>query len=491
MTSDTGTQTNQAGLPSTNPTSSYWLRDPNPLLLGHRTTPDLPEEADIVIIGSGITGAFAARFLLQDYASNKKLVMLEAREACGGATGRNGGHCQPLVYGHNPAVATFELETFSFLEKLVKDENIDCDWITLQGGVHAFLSTPLFTTAVSQISSLTKTHPVLAAQLEIIPPTNPSKLAHLKVPHCHGAIIQKTAASLWPYKLTSHVLSSLLTTTPTTKQQNFNLQTNTPVLSISRPPSPSCSSPNPKKWQITTPRGTITTPQILLATNGYTSHLLPSFSDLIVPVRGQISAIIPPSLSPTNTLKYSYLFAADPEKGQHAPRDDYLVQRPVLTSIAGGEMIFGGGRRLALKLGLGQYRDDELEPTVAQYLRSNLSPPLNIGGGEAGELPAKYEWTGIMGYSRDSNAWVGEVPSHKGIWVCAGYTGHGMPAAALSARAVAAQMLELPEAGEGHAKLPEEFKITEERINRARQGPRLEDCGGWEGAYFSGLADGE
>ncbi|KAK4179339.1 FAD dependent oxidoreductase-domain-containing protein [Triangularia setosa] len=480
MTSDTGPKTNQAGLPSANPTPSYWLRDLDPLLVGHRTTPDLPEEADIVIVGSGITGAFAARFLLQDYAPNKKLVMLEAREACGGATGRNGGHCQPLVYGTNPAVAAFELETFSFLEKLVKDENVDCDWITLSGGVHAFLSTPLFQTAVNQVNSLSQTHPTLAAQLQVVHPTAPpSQLAHLKVPHCRGAIVQKTAASLWPYKLISHVLCSLLT------KQNFNLQTHTPVLCL----APSRSPSSPGKWQVSTPRGVIITSQILLATNGYTSHLLPSFSDLILPVRGQIAAIVPPS--PIQTLKYSYLFAADPEQGQHAPRDDYLVQRPVLGPAAGGgEAIYGGGRRLASRLGLGEYRDDEVEPAVARYLRENLSPPLNLGC-EDGELPSRYEWTGVMGYSRDANAWVGEVPSHKGIWVCAGYTGHGMPSAALSARAVAAQMLGLPETGEGHAKLPDEFKITEERINRARQGPKLEDCGGWEGAYFSGLTNVE
>ncbi|KAK4657710.1 hypothetical protein QC762_200410 [Podospora pseudocomata] len=476
MASDTDPRTNQAGLPSANPTSSYWLREPNTLLLGRRSTPDLPEEADIVIIGSGITGVFAARSLLQDYSCNKKVVMLEAREACGGATGRNGGHCQPLVYGTNPAVAAFELETFSFLERLVRDEKIDCDWITLSGGVHAFMSTPLFQTAVAQIDSLTKSHPFLASQLEVILPTNPSKLVRLRAPNCHGAIIQKTAASLWPYKLIAHILTSLL------PNPNFNLQTNTPVLSLS--PSPS----SPGKHQILTPRGTLTTPKVLLATNGYTSHLLPSFSDLIVPVRGQISAIVPPS--PVQTLTHSYLFAADPEKGQHAPRDDYLVQRPVLNPDSGGEMIYGGGRRLALRLGLGQYNDDELELKVAHYLRSNLSPPLDLGGKDE-ELPATYEWTGVMGYSRDSNAWVGEVPSHRGIWVCAGYTGHGMPSAALSARAVAAQMLGLPESGQGHARLPEEFKITEERINRARQGAKLEDCGGWEGAYFSGPADGE
>lgn len=84
---DTGTTT-RAGLPSTNPTASYWLRDPSPALLGHRSTADLPETADVVIVGSGITGAFAARFLKEGEGRDKRVVMLEAREACWGATGR-------------------------------------------------------------------------------------------------------------------------------------------------------------------------------------------------------------------------------------------------------------------------------------------------------------------------------------------------------------------------------------------------------------------
>ena len=64
--------------------------------MGHRTTKDLPQEADIVIVGSGITGASAARFLAEDdRAKGLSIVMLEAREACWGATGRVG---QSLLY---------------------------------------------------------------------------------------------------------------------------------------------------------------------------------------------------------------------------------------------------------------------------------------------------------------------------------------------------------------------------------------------------------
>jgi hypothetical protein len=75
----------QAELPSPDSTASYWHVEPSDRLLGHRTTPDLPAEADIVVVGSGITGAFAARELVN---AGRSVLLLEAREACWGATGR-------------------------------------------------------------------------------------------------------------------------------------------------------------------------------------------------------------------------------------------------------------------------------------------------------------------------------------------------------------------------------------------------------------------
>ncbi len=74
-------------LPVANPTVSYW-QDPPSALADHRTTATLPATADTVIIGSGITGAAIAWHLLQGASTN--ILMLEARQACSGATGRNG-----------------------------------------------------------------------------------------------------------------------------------------------------------------------------------------------------------------------------------------------------------------------------------------------------------------------------------------------------------------------------------------------------------------
>lgn len=79
----------QAGLPVSNPSKSYWLKEPSEKLLGHRTTPELPASADVVIVGSGITAAFAAH-TLKERKPELNVVMLEAREACFGATGRVG-----------------------------------------------------------------------------------------------------------------------------------------------------------------------------------------------------------------------------------------------------------------------------------------------------------------------------------------------------------------------------------------------------------------
>lgn len=85
-----------AALPTPKSSDSFWHTEPSPLLLGHRSTRSLPSTADVVIIGSGITGTSIARHLLKKEGGNEEnsssgtpdVVMLEAREACWGATGR-------------------------------------------------------------------------------------------------------------------------------------------------------------------------------------------------------------------------------------------------------------------------------------------------------------------------------------------------------------------------------------------------------------------
>src|SRR5277367_3649546 len=79
----------RATLPTPTSTASFWHTEPSKILLGHRTTDHLPTKADVVIIGSGIAGTFAAHYLFAgEHGRDINVVMLEAREACWGATGR-------------------------------------------------------------------------------------------------------------------------------------------------------------------------------------------------------------------------------------------------------------------------------------------------------------------------------------------------------------------------------------------------------------------
>ncbi|KAF4785948.1 FAD dependent oxidoreductase [Colletotrichum scovillei] len=507
MTGET-LQPGQADLPSAKSTASYWHREPSKTLLGHRTTRDLPPTADVVVVGSGITGAFAAKELLERAGAGaggegKRIVLLEAREVCWGATGRNGGHCQPVAYNPNTAIATFELANYAHLRDLIASNAIPCDWVSLRG-VHALLTPDLVDAARKQIAALP---PRFASLARLV--TDAEELADLRIPDAAGAVVQEEAASVWPYKLVSWIFEDLLRRFGVDKVDgdngkqgvSFNIQTSTPVTRLQHlAPSTPSSAPS---WILHTPRGQIATAQVLLASNAYTSRLLPRFADLVVPVRGQVAALFPPR--PRAELGRSYVFMASSDAVKGEPnQDDYLIQRPG----PGLEMILGGGRANGTLRGVGISDDDEVDPVVASYLRRagaknlDLASTANNTDGTSKaqdeedsatstnskkELEASHEWTGIMAFSRDGRPWVGKVPAGtvlgggEGLWVCAGYTGHGMPQAALCGQAVAGMMMG---GGGGSSResdvdeeerLPAEFLVSEERAEKARALPSIKE----------------
>lgn len=462
-------------LPSEKSTSSFWHSEPSPLLTAHRSTRNLPHTADVVVIGSGITGASVAHHLLRsEGAAGLNVVMLEAREACWGATGRNGGHCQPLLfeYPNDPEIGLFELDNFHTLEKLIDNENIDCEWNT-QHGVRAIYSQHHLNDAELAVHCLRETAPDLAAHINI--ETSPEALRALRIPTATGAVVTDIAARLWPYKLVAHVLEQLITTSNLSRNGNnnnnnsrFNLQTLTPVTKLQ-------PSRDQKSWFVSTPRGEITTSKVVLATNAYTSHLLPSFADLIVPCRGQMSALAPPpKLASKNRLTTSFGFLGD-------GLDDYLIQRP---NERGGHLMFGGGRQHGPSIGVTD--DSVIDDKTAEYLSSRLVDVLAPPEGAEDDgtpRPKRSEtdmyWSGIMGFSRDEHPWVGAVPERKGLYLAAGFTGHGMPNTWLSGKAVAVMVREglrgvksevqAQEAGRAETGLPASYLVSAERVERALQ----------------------
>jgi len=104
-------------------------------------------------------------------------------------------------------------------------------------------------------------------------------------------------------------------------------------------------------------------------------------------------------------------------------------------------------------------------------------------GGEKVEMQAVAQWTGVMGFSRDEVPWVGPVPRKEGVFVAAGYTGHGMPNTWLSGKAVAemvggslagGELEAVVEAAREKTGLPKAYQVSVERIGRAMQGESVE-----------------
>ncbi|KAI1113694.1 FAD dependent oxidoreductase [Nemania sp. NC0429] len=486
-------QARRAELPTPESTHSYWHREPSATLLGHRTTQDLPATADVVVVGSGISGAFAARELVAG--GRRRVVMLEAREACWGATGRNGGHCQPTVWDSTEEVARFELATFEMLRTLVAEHAVPCDWRVV-GGVHAIYSPAVLEAAEAQMRRLRRS-PDLRGKARLI--RDPAELAARRVliPDALGAIFQPNAAKLWPYKLVAWVLETLLADH---EADVFNLQTNTPVTRLERrgPSSSSSSSSSSYPWVLHTPRGTVQAKEVLLATNAYTSYLLPGLTDVIVPVRGQICALEPPPGAVQ--LPHSYVWTRDASDQYliHRGLDDTQVRADADEEGEGEGAIEGdregdrslilGGERFAVPEGEeGVSRDDTINPLVSRALHRGLSHAVKLlppAEPERDALRATHEWTGIMGYSRDGQPWVGRVPgsflstdsdsSHDhdpvdGLWMCAAFTGHGMPVAPRCGIVVAQMMLgKEGEDDDDAVRVPRAWIPSEERVAGAR-----------------------
>jgi glycine/D-amino acid oxidase-like deaminating enzyme len=315
--------------------------------------------------------------------------------------------------------------------------------------------------AEREIAHLKTIAPEIANQVTIIRSKDDLK-KHRVNSDCVGATLTAGAGSLWPYKLVTFILEKLI------KDGRINLQTKTPVTEITSTEG---------KHTLHTPRGAISSRTVILATNGYTSALLPHFADLIVPVRGEMSALHPPKASTIIPDSYGMVGAL----GQPENNDDYLIQRPYEgVPNPGGHLMFGGGRGAGHLPTIGVSDDTVIDDDSAAYLRSALLKVLELDGETAGlkELSAAAQWTGIMGYSRDDHPWVGKVPDKEGLWLCGGYTGHGMPNGTLCGKAVVDMVLgeqegrELRDVVESMVKeggIPGSYILSKERIDRARK----------------------
>ncbi|KAK9249261.1 FAD dependent oxidoreductase [Lipomyces tetrasporus] len=472
---------------------SAWLDPPTKFAM-FRTTSELPARADLVIIGSSFSGASVAYHALKAY-PGLSIVMLEAGDACEGASGRNGGHLRPDFYTYTSKIATkygpeeavrlskFERDNFEAVKRLIKEAGVDCETGDAGETWQVFLSQEELDEGLRELTMMRDlggdVHDVkVYMRHEAVKVTG--------FQGCFGAIVSP-GSPISPTKLVSHLIEQSLI-------RGLNLQTHTRVLRValnqSNGAAPFSAGSNttsdsesdefervdmnslrifPKKssylHKITTSRGTVLANKVVHATNGYIDTLLSMSSDvpgatnsrnsavLVTPVRGHAVEVAPVgnrrklSLDPNHNIT---------TMGFHRGWE-YLIQRP------NGNFVLGGGRRFGMgndteSLNNKTTLETEIEGSLDLFVRyfftqtlcfdnaHYLAPPKTVFGdrGTNGDYSVDYkivkQWTGTMGFSADDFPLVGKVPSGQEYCIV-GFNGRGMPRIFLAAKALVRMIL--------------------------------------------------
>ncbi|CVL11576.1 related to oxidoreductase [Fusarium proliferatum] len=435
--------------PPPNGMSSFWRSSPGSLD-NHRSTKDLPSQCDILIIGAGYSGAsLVTHMLSQPESKDKSIVVLEARQLCSGATGRNGGHIKPDVYNlcskmaskhgidAGAEIAEFELANVDAVKNYVLEKNVDCD-LMITNAVDVQLSADHNTALKAGYDKLVNAGVRATKSAFYVDGKYAETVSGVK--GAKGAF-KYTTGHLWPYKLIHHMFADAL------KHKNLNLQTNTPATSISASPEADGS------WSVITTRGAIKARKVIVATNAYTAALLPEYRDKIIPYRAICSRIVapnPPLLADSYAIRFS-------------PTDfDYLIPRP------DGSIIVGGARSAYFRYTedwYGSVDDTKVIERAKDYFEGYMQ--RHFRGWENSGAHTDQVWTGnifpaVMGYSADGLPHIGRVPGRKNMFIMGGFTGHGMPQVFLTAKGISRMVLE--DLAFSETGLPRLFEESESRL---------------------------
>ncbi|KAJ5150100.1 hypothetical protein N7448_001678 [Penicillium atrosanguineum] len=429
----------------------FWRTDPHPLD-NYRSSETLPEESDIVIVGAGYAGSSVAYHILNQVepgTNPPSITILEARQACSGATARNGGHMKPDLYNWISSVAAdhgveaaaeiakFEARHVYAVKEFVEREKIDCDY-TVTKAVDVQLDADHFNKLTAGRERLIAGGCAPTKEAQCVGPRDAEAFSGVK-----GAAgcFTYDAGHIWAYKFVLHLLEKVLA-------QGVNLQTHSAVSNISKSTDPASVYP----WRVETPRGAVAAKKVVLATNAYTSALAPQFKDKIVPVRGTCCriAVPPASAAPRLTKTYTLRWGGWDY--------DYLIPR------ADGSIVVGGARSSFIDKLDNWYDvsdDSRVLESAVQYFDGYMQ--RNFVGWEDSHAYTDRVWTGIMGYSSDGLPHVGHVPGEEGQFILAGFTGHGMPQIFLAAEGIAKMIVsgaKFEETG-----LPRLFQSSQARLD--------------------------
>ncbi|KAI0757542.1 FAD dependent oxidoreductase [Daedaleopsis nitida] len=488
------------GFPVSNPTVPLWTHPAAQLPV---EPPDsLPEHADVVVVGSGITGtSFAYNLLALD--SRLKIVMLEAREACSGATARNGGHINPPLYhdhaelrelygerAANAMIAFRRAHIAEMLRVASQEDILKESQCRETEHLDVYTCPTAFAEAKDNLAKWRERMP--AESSTFVSYEREEAIEKFRLSDQVVGCISNSGGAMHPYRFVTSLLSILLSRHP----DNFKLYTHLPCVAV----LPSDSD----YYTVHTPAGSVSAHHVIHATNGWCAELLRPLLGKIAPARGNMSAQRPGRALHPSTLAGTRSFVF--YRGGHGPTYDYLTQLPA----GEHELMFGGAwgsagdERDLPEIGL---TDDSLVNHAAQSYLAGALPqyfgmanwgrdadaPEHDAGGPWALGRTKAQWSGILAISADILPWVGRLPEQvsgrtqvqpaprkeaaahtaaPGEWIAAGYTGEGMVHAWMSGKALAYMVADREE--DIRDWFPDILRVTEKRWKAANMAKLFE-----------------
>ncbi len=367
---------------------NYWIeKTPRPEGLA---TNELPTKVDVVIVGSGYTGLNAAIELAK---SGTNVAVLEQETIGWGGSSRNGGLFAPDFsvgiqtiekrYGREMAGAFWKwsLDALIYVEELISNEEIGCDY-TKNGQIHLAYKPDHFTDAQRYLSYLAENFDYTGQRA-----IGPAELRNeIGTDSYFGGILEELAGGADPAKYVFGLAGVAI-------RNGAKLVERARVSNIRR---------RDGGFRVSTSKGPVESKEVLLATSGYTSHLLPKARFGIFPIASCIILTEPLSpelqreISPNNRVFYD---------------SKRLLNYFRLT--ADGRLLFGGRKSSA--------EDSNLAGSVRRIHRRMLEvfPQLR-------DTPISHTWSGYVGYTFDKMPHFGRI---NGVHYAYGYCGHGLVAA--------------------------------------------------------------
>ncbi|KAJ4015065.1 hypothetical protein NW752_006521 [Fusarium irregulare] len=421
------------GFPVPNPTDSYWLDDPPFPTLCDIQDDKLPQEADVVIVGSGITGAAVAKSLLELSDSKLRVVICEARQICSGATGRNGGHIKSSPYSEfamfskrlGPEVASKVVRFKRSHLKMMKQvgAKIGHGDVREVETVDLYLGKEEFESAKKQVDEARKwmpeeEHAIWEAE---------EARSKFGVNELVAGALSYTAGALWPYRLVTGLWNDLLERFP-----GLSINTHTPVEGVTKAGDGS--------YTVSTSRGSIKARHVVHTTNAHAGQLLPKVRGSLCGAIAHMSAQRPGASFPSCHGNRSW-------SPIYNPGFDYVSQQPDKPDGTPGDLMIGGGFFRSRQEGIDQIGvwDDSQTHVLPQiHIRGVMPSIFEPQWGEGSSLVKA--WTGIIGFTGDLMPFVGRAPSSaakkdSGEWIAAGFSGEGMVWAWLCGTALAVMVL--------------------------------------------------